>query len=76
MQCGSENVEILEHAVRIDENRIARRVFMKEVSEGRIQRRQRLGCLDGVKVAFGNRGMTVEDVQKMGTSEETWCICR
>ena len=33
---------------------------MAEVSEGRVRRRPRLGRMDDVKVALGNRAMTVE----------------
>ena len=44
----------------MDENRMARRVLMAEVSGGRVRGRPRLGWVDGVKVALGNRGMTVE----------------
>ena len=39
---------------------MARRVLMAEVSGGRVRGRPRLGWMDGVKVALGNRGMTVE----------------
>ena len=45
---------------RMDEYRMARRVLMAEVSGGRVRGRPRLGWLDCVKVALGNRGMTVE----------------
>ena len=45
--------------VRIDEYHMARRVLMEEVSGERIRGRPRLGWMDGVKVALGNRGMTV-----------------
>ena len=48
------------HVGRMDEYRIARRVLMAEVSGGRVRGRPRLGWMDGVKVALGNRGMTVE----------------
>ena len=48
------------HVERIDEYRMARRVLMTEVSGGRVRGRPRLGWMDGVKVALGNRGMTVE----------------
>ena len=60
------------HVERMDEYRIARRVLMAEVSGGRVRGRPRLGWMDGVKVALGNRGMTVEAVnaQKIGTSGE------
>ena len=48
------------HAERIDEYRMARKVLMAEVSGGRVRGRPRLGWMDGVKVALGNRGTTVE----------------
>ena len=48
------------HVERIDECRMARRVLMAEVSGGLVRGRSRLGLMDGVKVALGNRGMTVE----------------
>ena len=47
------------HVERMDEDRMARRVLMAEVSGGRVRGRPRLGWMDGVKVALGNRGMTV-----------------
>ena len=45
---------------RMDDYRMARRVLMAEVSGERVRWRPRLGWMDGVKVALGNRGMTVE----------------
>ena len=39
---------------------MARRELMAEVSEGCVRGTPRLGWMDGVKVALGNRGMTVE----------------
>ena len=48
------------HVERMDEYRMARRVLMAEISRGRVRGRPRLGWMDGVKVALGNRGMTVE----------------
>ena len=45
---------------RMDKYRIARKVLMALVSDGRVRGRLRLGWMDGVKVALGNRGMTVE----------------
>ena len=49
---------------------MARRVLMAEVSGGRVRGIQRLGWMDGVKVALGNRGMTVEAVQQCATMRE------
>ena len=43
-------------------------------SGGRVQGRPRLGWMDGVKVALGNRGMIVEDVRKIGKSGDPWYI--
>ena len=48
------------HVERMDEYGMARRVLMAKVSGGRVRGRPRLGWMDGVKVALGNRGMTVE----------------
>ena len=31
--------------------------------------------LDGVKVALGNRLMTVEAARKTGKNGELWCVC-
>ena len=63
------------HVERMEEYRMARRVLMAEVSEGRVRGRPRLGWMDGAMVAFGNRGMTVEAARKIGKSGEPWYIC-
>ena len=39
---------------------MVRRVLRAEVSGERVRGRPRLGWMDGMKVAFSNRGMTVE----------------
>ena len=49
---------------------MARRVLMAEVSGERVRMRLRLGWMDGVKVALGNGGMTVEAARKTGKSGE------
>ena len=46
---------------------MARRVFMAEVSGG-----PRLGWIDGVKVALGNRGMTVEAERHCAKDRKEW----
>ena len=48
------------HVERMDEYRMVRRVLMAKVSGGRVRGRPRLGSMGGVKMAMGNRGMTVE----------------
>ena len=50
------------HAKRMDQYLTARRVLKAKVSGGRVRGRPRLGWMDGVKVALGNRGMTVEGI--------------
>ena len=51
---------VFAHVERMDQYRMARMVVMTEVSGGRVRGRQRLGWMDGVKVALGNKGMMVE----------------
>ena len=43
------------HVERMCEYRMASRVLMAEVCGGRVRGRPRLGWMDGVKVALGNR---------------------
>ena len=58
------------HVKRMDEYHMARRVFMAEVSGGWVLGRPRLGWMDGVKMAYGNRGMTAEAAQQRLKSVE------
>ena len=60
------------HVERMDEYLMARRVLMAEVTGGRVRGRQRLGWMDGVKVALGNRGMTVEAVRQCANDRKEW----
>ena len=53
---------------------MARRVLMADVSEGWVQGRPRLGRMDGVKVALGNRGMTVEAAQQCTKDPKEWRV--
>ena len=60
------------HVERMDEYGMARRVLMAEVSGGRVRGRSRLGWMDGVKVALGIRGMTVEAVRQCAKDRKEW----
>ena len=60
------------HVERTDESRVARRVLMAEVSGGRARGRPRFGWMDDVKVAFGNRGMTVEAARQIAKDWKEW----
>ena len=60
------------HVERMDDYRMARRVFMAEVSGGRIRGRLRLGWMDGMKVALGNRGMTLEAARQCAKDLKQW----
>ena len=54
----------------MDEYRMARRVLIAEVSG--VRGRPRLGWMDGVKVALGNRGMTVEAARQCAKDRKEW----
>ena len=56
----------------MDDYRMARRVLMAEVSGGRVRGRLRLGWMDGVKVALGNRGLTVEAARQCAKDQKAW----
>ena len=64
------------HVERMDEYRMARKVLMAKVRGGWVRGRPRLGWMDGVKVALGNRRTTLEAAgQYLRKSGEPWCIC-
>ena len=60
------------HVERMDEYRMTRRVLMDEVSGGRVRGRPRLGWMDVVKVALGNRGKTVEAARQCAKDRKEW----
>ena len=60
------------HVERMEDYRMARRVLMAEVSGGPVRGRPRLGWMDGVKVALGNRGMTVEAARQCAKDRKAW----
>ena len=51
---------------------MARRVLMAEVSGGRVRGRPIFGWMDGVEVALGNRGMTVEAARQCAKRRKVW----
>ena len=61
-----------EYVERMDEYRMARRVLTAEVSGVRIRGRQRLGWMDGVKMAVGIREMTMEGAQQCAKDRKEW----
>ena len=52
--------------------RMASRVLVTEVSGGRVRGRPRLGWMDDVKVALGNREMIVEAAQECAKDRKEW----
>ena len=62
------------HVERMDDCRIPRRVLMAEVSERRVRGRPRLGWMDGVKVALGYKGMTVEAARQCAKDRKVWRV--
>ena len=71
-ELASRSLRWFGHVERMDEYRMARRVLMAEVSGGRLRGRPRLGWMDGVKVALGNRGMTVEAARQCAKDRKEW----
>ena len=53
---------------------MARRVLLAEVSGGRVRGRPELGCMEGMKVALGNRGMTVKAKDRKIFRERSECV--
>ena len=51
---------------------MARRVLMAEVRGGRVRGRLKLGWIDSVKVALGNRGKRVEPARQSAKDREKW----
>ena len=51
---------------------MARMVFMAEVGVGRVRVKPRLGWMDGVKVALGDKGMAVEAARQFAKDEKKW----
>ena len=45
---------------------------MAEVSGGRVRGRPRLGWMEGVKVALGNRGMPAEAARQCPINRKEW----
>ena len=60
------------HVERMVDYRMSRRVLMAEVSGGRVRGRPRLGSMDSVKVALGNREMTVEAARQYAKDRKEW----
>ena len=57
---------------RMDEYLMEKRVLMPEVSGGQVRGRPRLGWMNCVKVAFGNRGKTVEAARQCAKDRKEW----
>ena len=51
---------------------MARMALMAEVSGGRVRRRPRLGWMDGVKVALGNREVTMKAARECAKDRKAW----
>ena len=51
---------------------MARMVLIAEVSGGRVRGRPRLGWMDGVKVALGNKEMKLEAARECAKDRKEW----
>ena len=57
---ANQRVIWFRHVESIDEYHMVRTLYIADVSGKRVRGRPRLGWMDGVKVALGGRGMTME----------------
>ena len=57
---------------RMDDYCMARSVLMAEVNGGRVRDRPRLGWMDSLKVALGNRGTMVEVARQCAKDMKEW----
>ena len=60
------------HVERMDEYHMTRMVLMSEITGGRVRGRPRLGWMDDVKVALGNRIRMVEAAQHCVKDRKEW----
>ena len=60
------------HVERMDDYHMARRVLMAEVSGVRLRGKPKLGWMDGVKAALGNRDMTVDYARQCAKDRKAW----
>ena len=51
---------------------MARRVLMEDVSGWRVRGRPRLGWMDGLKIALGNRWVMVEAAGQCAKDRKEW----
>ena len=63
-QIESRELRLFGHVERMDVYYMARRVLMPKIGRGRARGRPSLGWMDGVKVALGSGGMTVETARQ------------
>ena len=56
----------------MDDYPMAIRVLIAEMSGGRVRGRPRLGYMDGVNLALGNRRMTVEAARQCAKDQKAW----
>ena len=60
------------HVERMDVYRMTRRLLMAYVSGGQVRDKPRLGWMDGMNVALGSRGMTVEAARPCTKDRKEW----
>ena len=56
----------------MDEYCVAKKVLRAEVNGGRVRGRPRLGWMDGVKLAWGSRGMALEAARQCAKDRKEW----
>ena len=60
------------HVERMDEYRMARNVFIAEVSGGRVRVGPRLGWMDSINVSLDSRGMEMDNKRQCAKDRKEW----
>ena len=60
------------HVVRMDNERLTKRVWNAEVDGRNVRGRPRFGWMDGVKRALNNRGMNVIEANERARNRSEW----
>ena len=71
-RCDQRVLRWFRHVERMDEYRMGKRVSKGKVSGGRVMGRTWLCWMDGVKLALGSRGTTVEAAGQSAKDMKEW----
>ena len=62
------------HMERMNEERLVKQVFLSSVEGRSLRGRPRMGWLDGVKIAVGERGLSLEQARTSALDRSAWTV--